>query len=88
MFPFVSQKLCSLICACVLCDFSCVQLFVTPWTAGYHAPLSMGLSQQDYWSELPCPALQDLSDPGIKAVFPVSPELQVDFLLLSHQRNP
>ena len=88
MFPFVLQKLYSLICACVLCDFSCVQLFCDAVDRSVPAPLSMGLSQQDYWSELPCPALRDLSDPGIKAVFPVSPVLQVGFLLLSHQRNP
>ena len=39
--------------ACVLGRFSCVQLFVTPWTAAHQAPLSMGLSQQEYWSGLP-----------------------------------
>ena len=25
-------------------------LFVTPWTAAYQAPLSMGFSRQEYWS--------------------------------------
>ena len=33
--------------------FSHVQLFVTPWTAAYQAPLLMGFSRQDYWSGLP-----------------------------------
>ena len=28
-------------------------LFVTPWTAAYQAPLSMGFSRQEYWSGLP-----------------------------------
>ena len=27
-----------------------VQLFETPWTAAYQAPLSMGFSRQEYWS--------------------------------------
>ena len=30
-----------------------VQLFVTPWTVAYQAPLSMGFSRQEYWSGLP-----------------------------------
>ena len=30
----------------------CVQLFATPWTAAYQAPLSMGFSRQEYWSGL------------------------------------
>ena len=31
-----------------------VWLFVTTWTVVCQAPLSMGLSRQEYWSELPC----------------------------------
>ena len=27
---------------------SCVQLFMTPWTAAYQAPPSMGFSRQEY----------------------------------------
>jgi len=30
-----------------------VQLFVTPWTAAYQAPVSIGFSRQEYWSGLP-----------------------------------
>ena len=29
---------------------------VTPWNATYQAPLSMGVSRQEYWSELPFPS--------------------------------
>jgi len=29
---------------------------VTPWTAAYQAPLSMGFSRQEYWSGLPLPS--------------------------------
>ena len=34
-------------------SFSCVQLFATPWTVAYQAPLSMGFSRQEYWSGWP-----------------------------------
>ena len=33
-----------------------VQLLVTPWTAAYQAPLSMGFSRQEYWSGVPLPS--------------------------------
>ena len=38
-------------------SLSRVQLFITPWTAAYQAPLSMGFSRQEYWSGLPLPSL-------------------------------
>ena len=57
---------------------SCVQLFVTPWTVAHQAPLSMGLSQQEYWSGFPFPSPGNLPDPRIKTV---SPAFQVDSLL-------
>ena len=34
-----------------------VLLFVTPWTAAYQVPWSMGFSRQEYWSRLPLPSL-------------------------------
>ena len=34
----------------LLSHFSHVQLCVTPWTAAYQAPPSMGFSRQEYWS--------------------------------------
>ena len=43
-----------------------VQLFVTPWTVAYQAPLSMGFSRQEYWSGLPLPSPGDLPNPGIE----------------------
>ena len=36
--------------------FSHVRLFVTPWTAAYQAPPSMGFSRQEYWSGVPLPS--------------------------------
>ena len=35
---------------------SCVQLFVTPWTAAYQTPPSMWFSRQEYWSGVPLPS--------------------------------
>ena len=58
-------------------SLSRVQLFATPWTVAYQAPLSVGFSRQEYWSGLPFPSLGDLSDPGIE---PGSPTLQADAL--------
>ena len=49
--------------------FSHVQLFVTPWIVACQAPLSMGISKQEYRSGLPCPLLADLPDPGVEPVF-------------------
>ena len=37
-------------------SLSCVQLFVTPWTAAYQAPPCMGFSRQEYWSGVPLPS--------------------------------
>ena len=37
-------------------SLSRVQLFATPWTAAYQAPLSVGLSRQEYWSGVPFPS--------------------------------
>ena len=53
-FPFLSP-------ACVLSCFSHVRLLVILWAC--QAPLSMGFSRQEYWSELPWPSPTDLPDP-------------------------
>ena len=37
-------------------SLSCVQLFETPWTAADQAPLSTGVSRQEYWSGVPLPS--------------------------------
>ena len=39
---------------------------LTPWAAACQAPLSMGFSKQEYWSELPFPSPGDLPNPGIE----------------------
>ena len=58
--------------AYVLCP---VQLFVMPWTLTHQAPLSMELSQQEYWTELPFPPPEDLPNLVIKPTSPVPPAL-------------
>ena len=54
-----------------LTSLSRVQLFVTPWTVAYQAPLSMEFSRQEYWNGLPFPSPGDLPDPGIEPRSPV-----------------
>ena len=49
---------------CVPRRFSHVRFFVTLWAAAHQAPVSMGFSRQEYWSELPCPPPGGLPDPG------------------------
>ena len=66
---------------CVLSPFS-LSDFVTLWNPCHpveacQAPLPMGFSRQESWSELPCPAPGDLPGPGIR---PASPVLQMDSL--------
>ena len=61
----------------VLSHFSHVRLFATLWTVARQAPLLVGLSRQEYWSELPFPSPGDVPDPGIE---PRSPSLQANSL--------
>ena len=44
-------------------SLSRVRFLVTPWTAAYQAPPSMGFSRQEYWSGLP------LSSPDLRQSF-------------------
>ena len=52
--------------ACVLSHFSRVQLCAG--NVACQIPLSMGFSRKGYWSGLPCPPPEDLSDPRIEPV--------------------
>ena len=47
-----------------------VQLFATPWTEAYQAPLSMGSSRQEYWNGLPFPSGLDLPNPEVELEVP------------------
>ena len=43
-------------------SLSRVRLLVTPWTAAYQAPPSMGFSRQEYWSGVPLPSPREWWD--------------------------
>ena len=90
-FPLCIHKSLLYVCisgACMLSHFSCVLLFVTPWTVACQAPLSVRVSRQEYWSGLPCPPPEDLPNPGIKPTSVMSPALQGDSLLLAPPGKP
>ena len=53
------------------------------WTVAHQAPLSMGFSRQEYWSEFPCPPPGDLPDPGIEPESLESPALAGRFFTTS-----
>ena len=67
----------------MLSCFSCVRLFVTPWTIVHQAPLSMGFSRQENWTGLLCPPPVDLPDSGIKSATLMSPALAGGFFTTS-----
>ena len=71
-----------------VCVVSHVQRFAILWTLALQAPVSMGLSQQEYWSGLPLPP------PGIFSFQGLNPHLlrllhwQAGSLALSHLGSP
>ena len=73
-------------CAYMLSHFSCIRLFMTPWTLAHQALLSMGFSRQEYWSGLPWPPPGNLPDPEIGSHIPwVS---CIGRQVLYHRRHP
>ena len=72
-------RICVCVCVCVcvsMCACSVVCGLVTPWTVVAHqAPLSIGFSRQEYWSELPFPSPGDLPNLGIEPKSLASPAL-------------
>ena len=81
---FLFSDLSKCIYMCYAYSLSRVQLFATPWTIAYHAPLSMGFSRQENWSGLPCPPLVDLPNLGNEPRFPT---LQVDSLPSNNRKS-
>ena len=59
-------------------SLSRVRLLVTPWTAAYQAPPSMGFSRQEYWSGVPLPSLHDFSRCPQFLVAPNNPYLWLE----------
>ena len=70
-------------CACVLCRFRRVWLFPTPGTVAHQASLSMGFSNQEYWSGLPYPSPGDLPTQGSNPPSLMSPALADMFFTTS-----
>ena len=81
MFFFFNHHLLGHMLLHLLCtrakSFQYVWFFATLWAVAHQAPLSMGLSRQEYWGGLPFSPPWDLSDPGIELGSPI---LQVDSL--------
>ena len=67
------------VCGLLLVSQSCLTLCdPTDWTAARQASLSIEFSRQEYWSGLPFPSPEELSNLGIEPWFPAS---QADSLL-------
>ena len=62
-----------------------IQCGLSIWTAAHQAPLSMGISRQEYRSGLPCSSPGDHPNPGIE---PRSPTLQADSLPFELPEKP
>ena len=58
---------------------------VTPWTAAYQAPLSMGFSRQEYWSVVPVPSPRADSR-SLKTVLKAS--LSLNYFVVSLNKAP
>ena len=58
---------------------------MTLWTIAVWVGLCIGFFRQEYSSGLPFPPPGDFHNPGIKPVSSVSPALQADSIMLSHQ---
>ena len=68
---------------CVCKPRTCVRLCATPRTITHLAPLSVGLSRQEYGSGSPCPPPGDPPDPGIEPTCLKSPALTGRFFTTS-----
>ena len=69
-------------------SLNCVQLFATPWTVGFQAPLSMEFPRQEYWSGLPFSPSGDHPDPGIEPATPVALAFVGRFFTTEPPRKP
>ena len=70
-------------CMCVRAKSLMLYLFATPWTIAHQAPLSMGFSRQEHWSELPFPSPGDHPSPGTEPVSYICLHWQAGSLLLA-----
>ena len=72
-----------------VCMLSRVQLFATPWTDCSPPGFSVhGILRQEYWSGLPFPPPQALSNPGIKPTSLGSPAVVSRFFSMVPPGKP
>ena len=71
----------------MLSCFSRVQLFATLWAIPHQAPLSMGFSRQEHWSELPALLQRIFPAPENKRASLMSPTLAGGFLTTGTTRE-
>ena len=87
----MSVCVCVCVCVCVHTHVRALShgwLFANPWTVAYQVPLSLGVSRQEYWCELPFPPPGYLPSPGIKPVSPASPALPGRFFTTESPGKP
>ena len=85
------MRVCMRVCVCVHAHGSVAQsclTLVTPRIGACQAPLSRGLSWQEYWSGLPFPPSRDLPVPGVEPVSLASPALAGGFFTRCYQGSP
>ena len=70
---------------CIVQLLSHIWLFKPTWTIALQAPLSMGISREEYWSGLPFPSPWGLPGPGVK---PVPPALRDGFFTTEPPGKP
>ena len=66
-----------------MCGLSHIPVFAIPMMVAHQAPLSLGLSRQEYWSGLPFPPPGHLPDSAIKPECLTSPALAAGFFATS-----
>ena len=81
-WPFPSY-LSIVVCCCLVTKLCLTPCDPVDWTVAHQTPLSMGFPRQKYWSGLSFSSPAALPELESKLG---SPALQVDSLLLSHQR--
>ena len=84
VWPEISSTV--ILCAVCWMANSCLTL-CNPWTVACQTPLS-GFSKQEYWNGLTFPPSGDLSNPGIKPAFLVSPALAGRFFITEPPGKP
>ena len=67
---------------------SVVSNSLQPWTVAYRAPLSIGFPRQENWNGLPFPFPEDLPNPGIEPMYPVTPVLAGRFFTTEPPGKP